>query len=436
MLRNLKNFLRILPEDNVHPEVARHFKHNVYVNTMDMTLFIFGDSFISVNTILPVFAATLTDSPLVIGLIPAIINAGWFLPQLFMAGLIEQLPKKLPFTLKMAVLERIPYLFFPILALLIPSIGKDNALTLFIALLFLRGFAPGFVALPWQEVIASAIPISHRSRYFGVSRVLGQIMGVLGSALAALIFNRLPYPYSYALAFSITVIVQWLSFYFFSKNREPDIRLSEMHPADKALTKKKLVDFKAYGKILSIDKNFRFYLASRSMNFVGFMATGFLAVYAIQQFNLADDQAAIFTGLFFLSGILGNALWGMIGDRVGPKRILLIATAAWLASLIFAIIAPNVWIFYLVFLLYGLSNSGSIMGDAILVMELGDDTQRPSYLGLARSITGIFLLFSPMLAGWMVKASGYLPMFWLSLVCSVLSFVLFLKVKDRPRLSR
>ena len=209
-----------------------------------------------------------------------------------------------------------------------------------------------------------------------------------------------------------------------------------MHPADKALTKKKLVDFKAYGKILSIDKNFRFYLASRSMNFVGFMATGFLAVYAIQQFNLADDQAAIFTGLFFLSGILGNALWGMIGDRVGPKRILLIATAAWLASLIFAIIAPNVWIFYLVFLLFGLSNSGSIMGDAILVMELGDDTQRPSYLGLARSITGIFLLFSPMLAGWMVKASGYLPMFWLSLVCSVLSFVLFLKVKDRPRLSR
>ena len=87
MLRNLKNFLRILPEDNVHPEVARHFKHNVYVNTMDMTLFIFGDSFISVNTILPVFAATLTDSPLVIGLIPAIINAGWFLPQRFMAGL-------------------------------------------------------------------------------------------------------------------------------------------------------------------------------------------------------------------------------------------------------------------------------------------------------------------------------------------------------------
>ena len=63
MLRNLKNFLRILPEDNVHPEVARHFKHNVYVNTMDMTLFIFGDSFISVNTILHPVDALFPDTP-------------------------------------------------------------------------------------------------------------------------------------------------------------------------------------------------------------------------------------------------------------------------------------------------------------------------------------------------------------------------------------
>jgi len=45
-------------------------------------------------------------------LIPAIVNFGWFMPQMFMAGYISSLEKKLPFTLRMAVIERSVYFFF------------------------------------------------------------------------------------------------------------------------------------------------------------------------------------------------------------------------------------------------------------------------------------------------------------------------------------
>jgi MFS family permease len=81
----------------------------------------------------------------------------------------------------------------------------------------------------------------------------------------------------------------------------------------------------------------------------------------------------------------------------------------------------------------GLSSSGSIMGDLMLVMELGDDARRPTYLGLARTLPGIFLLIAPMLAGVIVKTSGYLVMFIVTLVFMGLGLAFLLPVKDRKR---
>ena len=112
----------------MHPEVARLFKHNAIVNTFDICFFFMADSFWAINTIMPVFAATLTDSPFIIGLMPAIVNAGWFLPQMFMAKRVSEMPEVVTFGKRMARLERIPYVFFIILALLLPVIGNKIGL--------------------------------------------------------------------------------------------------------------------------------------------------------------------------------------------------------------------------------------------------------------------------------------------------------------------
>ncbi|MCJ7695928.1 MAG: MFS transporter, partial [Anaerolineaceae bacterium] len=198
--------------------------------------------------------------------------------------------------------------------------------------------------------------------------------------------------------------------------------------------KASLLDFKTFKKILTSDKNFRSYLISRSFAFMGNMAMGFLAVYAVKRFDLADEQAAIFTGLLFLSGIIGYAVWGVLGDKIGPKRILIISWAIWMGALIVAIISPTPWIYYGVFLLLGLSSAGGILGDIILVMELGNENQRPAYLGLARTLPGIFLLIAPLLAGGVISLSNSYPlMFAISLVFSGLGIVFLLRVKDRER---
>ena len=432
------NLFRIRPEDNVPVAVARHFRHNAIINTLDISFFFMADSFWNINTIMPVFAATLTENPFIIGLMPAIVNAGWFLPQMFMASRLSRTPKILPFSIRMGILERIPYVLFPALALAIPHIPKTLSLTLLILLMTWRGIAGGMSALPWQEVMARVIPLSHRARFFGFSRVFGQAAGILGSVLSGIILANLSYPGNYALGFGIAVIIQWFSFASYIQNREPEPE-NVASPADEPSAResqKSVIDFGMFGRILKEDSNFRLYLIARSISFIGNMATAFIAVYAIKAFQLPDEQAAVFTGVILASGVIGYALWGVVGDRIGPKKIMVLSFVCWFLALLFAIFSKLIWIYYLVFVLFGLYQSGVGVGDSMLIMELGEESLRPTYLGMGRTLTGSFLLFAPVLAGSLVARYGYTVMFIVSIVFIAVSALLMTGVKDIPRRSR
>lgn len=434
------NALCIRPQDRVPQEVARNFQHNVLFNTLDLMAFFFSDSFVSINTIMPVFAATLTDNPVIIGLMPAIANAGWFLPQLFLAGYVSRQKRVLPLALRLSVIERLPYLVLAVFALMVSQLSKSSAVALLVTIMTFRGLGSGLVALPWQELMAKVIPITHRSRFFGFSRVLAQTMGIIGSAIAVMVLSRLAYPLNYAVGFLIAVVSQWISFGFFSQNREPANeealslpQVSENNTAEVQPVKAKMVDFELFGKILRTDKNLQRYLIARSLIFVGAMGSAFLAVYGLKRFSLDDGAAAIFTGLIFGSGIIGNALFGAIGDRIGPKKLIMIAQLIWAAAVLIVLSAQTAGLYYLVFILFGLNNAAMVMGDAILVMELGEKKHRTTYLGLTRSLTGAFLLLAPFLAGWLVESFGYPAMFGVSMAFTMLGILLFARVKDRPR---
>jgi MFS family permease len=431
----LSNLFRIRPEDNVPASVAQNFRHNVIINTMDISFFFMADSFWNINTIMPVFAATLTDNPFIIGLMPAIVNAGWFLPQMFLASRVTHTPKILPLSVRLGIFERLPYLLFAVLALAIPNIGKSTALILLILLMTWRGIAGGMSALPWQEVMARVIPLSHRARFFGFSRVFGQGAGILGSVLSGLILATLSYPRNYALGFGIAVIIQWLSFACYVQNREPELELQNPPISRPVLPQpsKKGIDFSMFGKIIKKDANFRLYLVARSISFLGNMATAFIAVYAIKAFHLPDEQAAVFTGVILASGVLGYAFWGAVGDRIGPKKIMVLSFICWFIALLVAIISKSIWLYYLVFALFGLYQSGVGVGDSMLIMELGEESLRPTYLGIGRTLTGSFLLLAPVLAGSLVARYDYIVMFIVSAVFVTISTLLMSRVKDVPR---
>ncbi len=431
IVRLFDRALRIHPEDNVPADVAANFKHNVIANTIDLMFFFFSDSLWSINTIMPVFAATLTDSPFLVGLIPAVVNAGWFIPQLFLSGRISKMPKVLPFSKKMGFLERLPYMFLPLLTLLIGEIENQNVYWLLLLIMIWRGLGSGMSGLPWQEINARVIPISHRARFIGLSRVFGQLTGLLGSLLSIYLLARFPYPKNYAIGFMVAIVSLWISFAAYSQNREPEVKIANHQ--DNEEQKPKGQTWSLMRQIIKTDGNFRRYLTSRSLAFLGNMASAFIAVYAINRFQLGDEQAAVFTALILVSGIFGYILWGALGDRIGPQKVVILSFIIWGLGLLVAIFSRSLWVYYLVFAAFGFYTAGLNLGDTILVMELGEERLRPTYLGMARTLTGAFLLFAPLLSGWLVQSFSYLVMFAVSLGFVVLATILMATVKDHPR---
>lgn len=431
---HLKQFLRLPTDQPINPEVRLNFKHNFFYNSMDVILWIMGESFVSANTILPVFASNLTNSPLIIGLVPAVINAGWFIPQLLMAGYVQRLPQKMPFARLMAIIERMPYILLPLSAYLINWLPGDLALIFFFVIIGFRGIASGMVALPWQEVIARVVPSPVRSRFFGFSRTIGRIMGVIGSIITGFILTTFAFPNNYALSFLIGGMIMWSSFLFFTRTIEPKPNLStNEHKLVEHNSLKS--DFQSYKNILSKDQNFRRYLTSRSIFQLSGMAIAFLAVFGIQSYGLSDEQAAIFTGIISLSSMSGFLLFSFIGDRLGPRKILLFSDGLQAIILLLAIINPGLWSIYAIFLILGFTQSGYIIGELIIVMELGTEDQRPIYIGLARTLPGLIILIAPMIGGVIVSQFGYTLMFVVALILSIGGSVLLLGVRDRKHAS-
>src|SRR5262245_24600477 len=111
----------MLPLTKTEQYARQHLRYNVKVGLADGGFFGIALGFASFGTILPLFVASMTDSATLIGLVPAIHAAGWMLPQLFTAKHTSRLRRYKSTVLAMTIHERVPFLGFAIVAMLIPT---------------------------------------------------------------------------------------------------------------------------------------------------------------------------------------------------------------------------------------------------------------------------------------------------------------------------
>jgi MFS family permease len=423
----MRNFFSIPNAQALNPEVVKHFRRNFFANIMDAGFWFFGDSFVAAYTILPVFMSTLTDSPILIGLIPALEGAGWFIPQLFLAKHLEGENRRLPLVLKLGIFDRFPYVLLAIGAFFILKVDQKVAIVLFVIVYGIKVFSSGLVALPWQELIATIIPVSHRGRYWGSALILGKSMGMIGAVIAGLILANIAYPLNYAFMFLIGFICASISYFFLSLNIEPEIK--RQTPA------KNINIWVRVLTILEADKNFAAFLVNRGFVFLGLMGLGFVTVYGIQKFNLPISYSAIFTAVMLISEIVGYGIWGTIGDKHGYKRVIEFCNLFLIVGLFALLFIESIWGLYIVFGIISFAHSGEYIADQNIAMEFGKETDRPTYIGMSKTLTGPFLLIAPIIGGGLVKLWGYKSMFSTALMISIVAFVIIKFFVEEPRLS-
>lgn len=402
----------------------KHLRFNFLVGLLDGGAFGLGMGFGSFTAIIPLFVHHLTDSALLIGLVPAIHNMGWQLPQLLTAGWLSGVRRFKPLTLAMTVHERLPFLGLSLLALLIPGASKPVLLTLTFLMLVWQGFGAGLAANPWTNLVSKVIPQEMHGTFFGAqSAAFNGLAGV--SALAAgLILSRLESPLSFSVCFALTFVFMALSFFFLALTRETDSpAIGNGGPAP------------VLGRSMQIlrgDANFRAFLGVRVLSQFAGMGFAFYVIYAVRRFGVSDAAAAALVAFLLIGQVVLSPVMGRLGDRWSHKGIMSVGALGASLSAVLAWQARSPAWFYAIFLLEAVAIVA--IWTIPLALSVGfakHEAERPLYVGLANTLPAPAAILAPAIGGWIVDAAGFDAMFILSALAGVaMAVALWFVVRD------
>src|SRR5215211_5716290 len=201
----------MLPLTKVEQFTRKHLRYNIIVNLLDGGFFGVAIGFASFGTILPLFVASMTDSATLIGLVPATHAAGWLLPQLFTANHTAKLRRYKRTVLMTTIHERIPFLGFAIVALLLPKIGLQAGLILTFLLLTWQGLGGGFTANSWVSMISKIIPSESRGTFFGTQAAVANLLISAAAVGAGYLLGKYASPFDFVTCFLIACLFFILS---------------------------------------------------------------------------------------------------------------------------------------------------------------------------------------------------------------------------------
>ncbi len=404
-----------------------NLRWNFTVNVLDITFITLGFSMISRDTVIPVLVSTLTDSKIVIGLIPALWAMGYYLPQLLMANFTEGLRYKKPFVVIVSGIgERLPYLAMG-LAIWFWAIDRPTwAVVVILGGLLTASGAAGIATPAWYDMIAKVIPVNRRGIWSGLGHSLGAGLGVIGAYFVGRILVSMAYPYNYAVLFFVASIWIFLSWVALTLNREPPSEFVK----EKITTRQYL---RRLPSVLRRNPNYTRFLISRSTIQLGAMATGFYMVYGTERFAIDGATVGALTGVLIGTQAVMNLVWGSLGDRFGHKPVL--TTAAFLLALgsLLAWQSQSVIWLGVVFFLLGSYVAADMVSALNIILEFCTPEDRPTYIGLTNTLLAPVVTVAPILGGWLAEVSGYPVLFATALTASIVGgFMLTFWVKE-PR---
>jgi MFS family permease len=408
--------------------VRKHLRHNVVVNLLDGGFFGLGWGFGSIGTILPLFFARMTDSALLIGLIPALHAVGWQLPQLFMANSVSRLRRYKPMVMWITINERVPYLGLALVAWLLAALGNRLALVLAFILLMWQGFGAGFTANAWQSMIAKIIPPDSRGTFFGAQGAFANILMSLSAVAAGYILERYDSHLDFTLCFLLTAAGMGISLLFLGLTREPA-------DESKIIPERQASPWKGGWEILRRDRNFAAYLAVRLLSQFATMGFAFYILYGLRRFGMDEVTAGLLTAALTVTQTAANVVMGWLGDRFGHRSMLVAGSLAVTVSSLIAWGAPSIGWLYPVFILAGLANVAYWTTGMAITVEFGSEETRPTYIGLSNTLVAPATFLAPLIGGWIADAVSFQATFMVSAVGGlVIAGLLLWLVRDpRPR---
>lgn len=407
----------------------RNLKHNIVMNLADGGIFGMALGFVSFTTILPLFVSTMTDSAILVGLVPAIHNMGWLLPQLFTSKQVARLPALKPNVVINTINERLPIFFLVGVAWLAPTIGSSLALILTFLCLIWQGLGAGLTANAWQNMIGKIIPAEILATFFGMQAAASNLLSSIAAIFAGYLLEEFQGTRGFAYSFMAASLFLFIGWFFLNATREePTVRA--------ASATEEVSLWQTIARVFKTNRPFVWFLISRMLYYLGMMAFAFYMVYAVRKLGMSEIEAGVLTSVLLITQMVANVVLGRISDKWNRKAVIELGAVAGVASCVLAWLAPNAGWFYPVIILEGIANTSFWTIGLAILLEFGSEEDRPTFVGLGNTFIAPVAILSPILGGWLADNTNYPLTFLVSAVLGMLAvLVLHFLVKD-PRRSR
>lgn len=405
---------------------ARHFRRNYICGLLNGAFFGFVDSVASPYLVLSLFVNTLGGSNFLVGLLPAINNGGWFLPQFLISHRLQQLPRKKVVYDIAAMIRVVCWIVLVVSTFLIGNTNATLLLVLFFIPYTLYSLAAGFAGAPFMDIVAKTIPVNRRGTFFGQRDLTGAMMAIGGSYIVSYFLNpelALAFPLNFAYLLLITGIAVILGLGSFSFVVEP----VEATPAQGLTFRDQLHSARV---IFLRNQIYRRFLLTRVAIAIADIATPFYAIYATRVLNIPLEIIGVYIAATTGASLFTNPLLSRLSDQRGHRIVLLIAATGMVAMPVLAMLfglvpaGPALGLpFGLVFVITGITRTAGNIAYPSYLLEIAPAGERPLYIGFTNSILGV-ATFLPVVGGILLDLAGFRVILLLALVVAGIAWSL------------
>lgn len=371
---------------------------------LDGVCFAIGAAFLEANTLLPSLVSLLTTNSVIIGLASTMRNAGYLLPQLFVAGYAERLPFKKPLLRINGIINRLSVLLMAIAVFLLTEKWPQLALISLLFALFLFAITDGIGGVPWTDLVAKSIPSTRRGRLFATMQSVGGIGAFCAGFFVRQVLATVAVPLNYTLLLLVGFVFMVISLVgtLLVKEREGVARQgSSMAEYWRRLP-----------GIWRESQLFQQMMFTRMVFSCFYLALPFYVIFARERLGFAESTVGLFLSAQMAGSILASLLWGYLGDKHGNRTVIRVVTAVAAATPVLALLASfmlhsgwQVGAFlscFLVFATVGATLSGNWMGFTNYLLDVASDIDRPTYVGMMNTLTAPFT-FLPIVGGLLLR---------------------------------
>ncbi len=414
--------------EGLTPEAAFNATYNFRRGVLNGIMFTLVDALISPTLVLALFISRLGAPNMLVGLLPALLAGGWFLPQILTAGIVQGMPRVMHWYRRAGVIRVLAFIALAVATVFLSNMPVLLLLVFFIAF-SIYAFAGGITGIPWLEIVGKTISPRRRGAFFGQRSFWGGVLALFASGPIGLILSEqflgLSFPHNFALLFGITALVAGLGVYFWSSMREPAAIQTIPAVSIKTLFGRGIRAYRA-------NVDYRSFMIARVLVSLAAIADPFYVVYAEQRLFAPPATVGLYLGALSISSLLSNFFWSPLADRASNRTLMtltvisvaLVPLSATVLSL-FVGVLDNTFLFSaftILFIFSGLALGASRIVNNNMLLTIAPPAERATYVGFLNTILGI-VIFVPVLGGVLIDLLGFEIVFVIAVAVSALALI-------------